>query len=98
MDMLETRGDTAAALLSATRCAMFLGDEASREKLLHLTALVEGPDSEASMRAALAGPAGDSQDGMGKTRVQHARRAAYGIGDSHLAEIFNQWLLRYGRP
>lgn len=98
VDMLEARGDMAAALLSATRCVMLLGDEASRERLLRLTAAVEGPDSAASVRAALTGPSGaDRREGKAKARVQHARRAAYAMGDSLLAEVFNQWLLRYGR-
>ena len=98
VDMLEARGDMAAALLSATRCVMLLGDEASRERLLRLTAAVEGPDSAASVRAALTGPSGaDRREGEAKARVQHARRAAYAMGDSLLAEVFNQWLLRYGR-
>ncbi|MEG6592665.1 glycosyltransferase family 2 protein, partial [Desulfovibrio sp. 1188_IL3213] len=68
------------------------------ERLLRLTAAVEGPDSAASVRAALTGPSGaDRREGKAKARVQHARRAAYAMGDSLLAEVFNQWLLRYGR-
>ncbi|WP_394026947.1 glycosyltransferase [Desulfovibrio falkowii] len=97
MDMLEARGDMTAALLSATRCVMFLGDEVSREKLLHLTAAVEGPDYAASVRAALTGSVGDDLAGAAKARVQRTRRAAYDMGDTLLAEVFNQWLLRYGR-
>ncbi len=95
--MLEARGHMTAALLSATRCLMLLGDDVSRENLLRLTAVVEGPDSAALMRAASSASSGDHREGTPKARVQHARRAAYAAGDTLLAEVFNQWLLRYGR-
>ena len=47
------------------------------------------------------GPGGGMAGGMAditKIKVQQARRAAYARGDAMLAEIFNQWLMRYGRP
>ncbi len=97
MDMLEARGDMAAALLAATRCVMLMGDEISREKLLRLTAVVEGPDCAASVMAALEASGAGSRDGEPRVRVQRGRRAAYATGDCLLAEVFNQWLLRYGR-
>ena len=43
------------------------------------------------------GRAGGMAD-LAKIKVQQARRAAYARGDGILAEIFNQWLMRYGRP
>lgn len=100
MDMLEAQGKLREALLCATRCAMFFGDAVSSERLLALTGKVEGSESAASLRAAL----GSSASAMGteeklsvsKVRVQQARRAAYAREDALLADILNQWLLRYG--
>ena len=160
MDMLEAGGNAHEALQCAVRCAMFFGDAVSRQRLLALTARVEGADSASSLSAvmktdafgaqagALTGqsaeesaeefagqsagesgghtagqtagqtavrPAGNSvaqtahtpaESGgraggmadLAKIKVQQARRAAYARGDGMLAEIFNQWLMRYGRP
>lgn len=102
MDMLEAQGNLREALLCATRCAMFFGDVDSRERLLALTSRVEGPQSAASLRAALGASAtastatgAEEKSSASKVRVQQARRAAYAHGDGMLAEIFNQWLLRY---
>jgi len=144
MDMLEAGGNAREALQCAVRCAMFFGDAVSRQRLLALTARVEGTDSAVSLRAAFEADASGGQataspaaladvsadhsaghsvegsmsetaaqtahtpadqtarpDGMAdlaKIKVQQARRAAYARGDGMLAEIFNQWLMRYGRP
>ena len=160
MDMLEAGGNAHEALQCAVRCAMFFGDAVSRQRLLALTARVEGADSASSLSAvmktdafgaqagALTGqsaeesaeefagqsagesgghtagqtagqtavrPAGNSvaqtahtpaESGgrpggmadLAKIKVQQARRAAYARGDGILAGIFNQWLMRYGRP
>ena len=144
MDMLEAGGNAREALRCAVRCAMFFGDAVSRQRLLALTARVEGTDSAVSLRAVMkadvsgvqpgalpecsrgdaaaqtasqaaehatgqpgaqtahtsvesGGMAGGMAD-VAKIKVQQARRAAYARGDGMLAEIFNQWLMRYGRP
>lgn len=143
MDMLEAGGNAREALQCAVRCAMFFGDAVSRQRLLALTARVEGTDSAVSLSAVMktdafgaqsgalpecsrgnaagqpverstAQPAGpgaqtahtpadqtarpDGMADLAKIKVQQARRAAYARGDGMLAEIFNQWLMRYGRP
>jgi GT2 family glycosyltransferase len=139
MDTLEAGGNAREALQCAVRCAMFFGDAVSRQRLLALTARVEGAGSAVALRAVMEADATGVQPGASpehaaghavvqtagqsaepvaqtartpaesggmaggmaditKIKVQQARRAAYARGDGMLAEIFNQWLMRYGRP
>ena len=63
MDMLETGGNAREALQCAVRCAMFFGDAVSRQRLLALTARVEGTDSAVSLQAVMEADAPGVQPG-----------------------------------
>ncbi|MDY0260310.1 MAG: glycosyltransferase family 2 protein [Desulfovibrio sp.] len=63
MDMLEAGGNAREALHCAVRCAMFFGDAVSRQRLLALTARVEGTDSAASLSAVMKTDAFGTQAG-----------------------------------
>lgn len=56
------------------------------------------PVAQTARTPAESGGMADGRADLAKIQVQQARRAAYARGDALLAEIFNQWLMRYGRP